>query len=60
MDIDSIAKGIGILSTTLTTLKKLKELIPSGDKKQDFEQKIEEAERNLIIAEAEIAKGFNF
>jgi len=60
MDIDSIAKGIGILSTTLTTLKSLKELVPSGTKRQEIERKLGEAEKNLAIAEAEIAKGFNF
>jgi len=60
MDIDSLTKGIGLVSTTITTLKKLKELIPSGDKKQVVEQKLEEAEKNIKIAEAEIAKGFKF
>ncbi len=60
MDIDSLSKGIGLVSTTITTLKKLKDLIPSGDKKHDVEQKLEEAEKNLKIAEAEIAKGFNY
>ena len=60
MDIDSLTKGLGLISTAITTLKKLKELIPSGDKKQDVEQKLEEAEKNIKVAEAEIAKGFNY
>jgi hypothetical protein len=60
MDIDSLSKGIGLVYTTITTLKKLKDLIPSGDKKHDVEHKLEEAEKNLKIAEAEIAKGFNY
>ena len=60
MDIDSLTKGIGLVSTTITALKKLMELIPSGDKKLDVEQKLEEAEKNFKIAEAEIAKGFNY
>ena len=60
MDIDSLTKGIGLISTTITTLKKLKELIPSVDKKQDVEQTLEEAEKNIKIAESEIAKGFNY
>lgn len=60
MDIDSLSKGIGLVSATITTLKTLKDLIPSGSRKQDVEQKLEEAEKNLKIAEAEIAKGFNY
>jgi hypothetical protein len=60
MDIDSLIKGINLVSTTITTLKNIKELIPSGNKKQDVEKKLEEAEKSIKIAEAEIAKGFNF
>ncbi len=60
MDIDSLTKGFGLITTAITTLKSLKELIPSGDKKQDIEKKLEEAENNMKIAEAEIAKGFSY
>jgi Na+-translocating ferredoxin:NAD+ oxidoreductase RnfE subunit len=60
MDIDSLTKGLGFVSSAITTLKSLKELIPSGDKKQHLEHKLEEAEENMKIAEAEIAKGFNY
>lgn len=60
MDIDSLTKGFGLVPTAITTLKSLKELIPSGDKKQDIEKKLEEAEENMRIAKAEIAKGFNY
>lgn len=60
MDIDSLTKGIGLVSTTITTLKKLKDFIPSTDKKKDVEKKLEEPEINIKIAEAEIAQGFNF
>jgi len=58
MNIESISKGIGLVSTTISTLKTIKDLIPSGNKKNDFEEKLLEAENNLKIAEAEIAKGF--
>jgi hypothetical protein len=60
MDINSLSKGISLVSTTITTLKQLKEFIPSRVKKQDVEQKLEDAEKQLKIAEAEIAKGFNY
>ena len=60
MDIDSLTKGLGLVSTAITTLKSLKELIPAGDRKRHVEQELEEAENNMKIAEAEIAKGFNY
>ena len=60
MDIELISKGIGLVSTTISTLKTMKDLIPSGYKKHDFEDKLIEAEKNLKIAEAEIAKGFDY
>lgn len=60
MDIGSLSKGLGLVTTAITILKSIKELIPSGDKRQDVEKKLEEAEKNMKIAEAEIAKGFNY
>lgn len=60
MDVDSLTKGIRLVSSTIATLKKLKDLIPASDKKQDVEKQLEEAENNIKIAQAEIAKGFNF
>ena len=60
MDIDSLTKGFGLVTTAITALKSLKDLIPSGDKKLDIEIKLDEAEENMKIAQAEIAKGFNY
>lgn len=60
MDIVSLREGIDLVYTTISTLKKMKEFIPSGDKKQDFEKKLEEAEKKMKIAEANIAKEFDF
>jgi len=60
MIIDSLSKGLGLVYTTIGILKNLKDLLPSGDRKQDAMQIIEDAERTLMIAEAEIAKGFNY
>ncbi|MCD6534642.1 MAG: hypothetical protein J7L25_11315 [Deltaproteobacteria bacterium] len=60
MDIDLISKGIGLVSNTIATLKTLKDLMPSGSKKHDVEEKLTEAENNLRLAKAEIAKGFDY
>lgn len=60
MNIDSLSKGIGLVSNTISILKNLKDILPSGNKKHEAEQILEEAERTLRIAEAEIAEGFNY
>jgi hypothetical protein len=60
LDIESITKGIDLVSTTISALKTLKDLIPSKKEKIDVEEKLAEAEKNLKIAEAEIAKGFDY
>jgi len=60
LDLDSLSKGVNLVSTTIRTLKKLKDIFPQESKKHNLEQKLEEAEKNLALAEASIAKGFNF
>lgn len=60
MDIDSLSKGIKLISDTITTLKKLKDFLPSGKEKKDIEQDLNEAENKIMIAEAELAKGFGY
>lgn len=60
MDIELISKGIGLVSTTINTMKTLKDVITSGNKKKDIEEKLTEAENSLKVAEAEMAKGFDY
>ena len=60
LDLESLSKGVNLVSSTITTLKKLKDILPLGSKRHDLEQKLEEAEKNLMLAEANIAKGFNY
>jgi len=60
MDIELISKGIEIVSSTISSIKTIKDLLPSAKQKQDIEKQLEEAESNLKIAEAEIAKGFEY
>lgn len=60
MNIDALSKGIGLVSTTITILKNLNDIFPPGNKKYEAEKTLEEAEKTLRIAEAEIAKGFNY
>lgn len=49
-----------MVSSTISTIKTIKDLIPPGDEKQVIGKQLEEAENKLKIAEAEIAKGFDY
>jgi hypothetical protein len=60
MDIESISKGLAIVSTTIRTLKTLMDVLPKSTAKRDVGEKLGEAENNLRIAEAEIADGFDY
>ena len=60
MDLDSLSKAFGLVSAVITTLKGVKDLLPPGDRRTDAEQGLKEAENNLRIAEAAMAKEFNY
>lgn len=55
MEIDSLSKSVSFVSSTITSLIKLKDLNLLEDIKHDAEQKLEESEKNIEIAEVEIA-----
>jgi hypothetical protein len=60
MAIESISKGINIISSTINTLKILKDMLPTSTEKRDVEESLKEAEKNIKIAEAEIAQGLDY
>ena len=45
MDIDSLAKGIGLFGSAITALKQAIELLPDNPKKNDAKTALERAER---------------
>ena len=55
MDIDMLSKGIGLFSSTIIALKQAIELIPNSPKKEEAKLAVEQAERELRIAEASVA-----
>ena len=51
---------IAAAKTTLDLFKGIWGMLPQGPNKDDIQKKIEEAERQLKLSEAELAKGLGF
>jgi hypothetical protein len=60
MDIDSLAKGVGLFSSALATLKQIISLLPDNSKKAEAIAYLERAEREFKIAESEFATGLGY
>ncbi len=60
MDFDSFAKGIGLFSSALATLKQITNLLPDNSNKDDLIAKLERAEREFKIAESESATSLGY
>jgi len=55
MDIDALAKGIGLFTSALSALKQAIDLLPDSSKKADAAEALERAEREFKVAEAQVA-----
>jgi hypothetical protein len=60
MDVDSVAKGVGLFSAALTAVKQAIDLLPDSSKKADAEAALAKAEREFKIAEAQAAKKLGY
>lgn len=60
IDIVSLAAGIGLLKAALESIKQAKDLLPEGSKKEDAETALARAEKELKLAEVEIASRLEF
>jgi hypothetical protein len=60
MDIDALAKGVGVFSSALSALKQTIDLLPDSSKKADAAAALERAEREFKIAEAEAANKLGY
>jgi len=60
MDVDALAKGVGLFSSALNAVKQALALLPDGSKKADAAVALERAEREFKIAEAEIANKLKY
>jgi hypothetical protein len=55
VDIDAIRSALGVVREALALLLQVKDLLPSGTKKEEAQARLEEAARSLDTAEAQLA-----
>ena len=60
MNIDDIKPWIESANSVLTTFKALKDLLPAGQKRDDAERLLKNAERDLKLTEGRIARDLGF
>lgn len=60
LDIESIKQAISAFSAAIIALKQAKDLLPEGKKKEEIVESIENAERQIKIAEAQIAHSMGY
>lgn len=60
MDIDALKQGLSAIALALNTLKQAKDLLPPGKDKEQVSENVEKAERQLKIAEAQIAQSMGY
>ncbi len=60
MDFESLKQGLSAITMALATLKQAKDLLPDGGNKNKISENIEQAERQIKIAEAQIAQSMGY
>lgn len=60
MDIESIKETIGALGIAIGVLKQAKDLLPDSTKKEEITEALKKAERELSLAESQVAHGLGY
>jgi len=60
VDIISLKTALDVMHSVISTFKDIKDLLPSGSKKDNVKIAIVDAERRLRLAEAQIAEGLDY
>ena len=60
IDLDSVKQGLSTLTMALGLLKQAKDLIPKGPKKTNIDEALQQAERQLKLAESQVAHGLRY
>ena len=60
IDIKTLAEGIGLLKSAISTAKQVIDLLPDSSQKDDAAAALKQAERQLKTAEADTAKGLGY
>ena len=60
MDFEALKQGLSAIALAISTLKQAKDLLPSGEEKEEVAENVEKAERQMKIAEANIAQSMGY
>jgi hypothetical protein len=60
MDFETVKQGISMAVAALGFIKQAKELLPESSKKNEVDGALQEAERQLKLAESQIAQGLQY
>jgi len=60
MDIKALGETIVLVGSAISTLKQVMDLLPDGSKKAEAQSDLEQAERQLSIAEAQTAEALGY
>jgi hypothetical protein len=58
-DLGMLKEGLASLATAIGIYKQIKDSLPEGSKKEEVDEALKKAERQLKIAESQIAQGLN-
>ena len=59
-DLTTIMAGLGLAKKAIELGKEVKHLLPDGDQRKEVSEKLEEADKNLKVSEAQLAKGLGY
>ena len=60
MDIEALRTALELLAGALSALRQAKDLLPEGSQKNDAAEALEQAERQLRLAEAKAAQALGY
>jgi len=60
IDIESVKQALSTVGIALGILKQAKDLLPDGSKKDEIDEALERAERQLKLAESQTALGMEY
>ena len=60
VDLATILAGLVLAKEAINVAKEVIDLLPNGDQRTEVSEKLEEADRNLKVGEAQLAQGLGY
>lgn len=60
VDVESIKQGLSAMGMVLSLFKQAKDLLPAGPKKDEIDEVLARTERELKLAESQVAHGLGY